>query len=125
MFIVEFIALRLNCHLSTGSSLQRGTRRKSGKNPKCLTDTHFSQPPLYHLKNLLHPQEEHQPEIKSHHFPYHHHHRKSFTICLCRGGGLLKYCNLLVKNYRPAWPEAVKTMERYMCSRYLHHHPLF
>ena len=34
-----------------------------------------------------------------------------------RGGGLLKYCNLLVKNYRPAWPEAVKTMERYMCSR--------
>ena len=36
-----------------------------------------------------------------------------------RGGGLLKYCNLLVKNYRPAWPEAVKTMERYMCSRYI------
>merc|ERR1719347_1697178 len=35
-----------------------------------------------------------------------------------RGGGLLKYCNLLVKNYRPAWPEAVKTMERYMCSRF-------
>lgn len=35
-----------------------------------------------------------------------------------RGGGLLKYCNLLVKNYRPAWPEAVKTSERYMCSRF-------
>jgi len=35
-----------------------------------------------------------------------------------RGGGLLKYCNLLVKNYRPAWPEAVKSMERYMCSRF-------
>ena len=41
---------------------------------------------------------------------------------MCRGGGLLKYCNLLVKNYRPAWPEAVKTMERYMCSRFIHHH---
>ena len=62
MFIVEFIALRLHCHLSTGSSLQRGTQRKSGKTPKCLTDTHLSQPPLYHLKNLLHPQEEHQPQ---------------------------------------------------------------
>ena len=61
MFIVEFIALRLHCHLSTGSLLQRGTRRKSGKNPKCLTDTHFIQPPLYHV-NLLHPQEEHQPK---------------------------------------------------------------
>ena len=24
-----------------------------------------------------------------------------------RGGGLLKYCNLLVKNYRPASPEQV------------------
>jgi len=35
-----------------------------------------------------------------------------------RGGGLLKYCNLLVKNYRPALPEQVKTMERYMCSRF-------
>lgn len=35
-----------------------------------------------------------------------------------RGGGLLKYCNLLVKSYRPAWPEEVKTMERYMCSRF-------
>ncbi|XP_023325840.1 putative nucleotidyltransferase FAM46C [Eurytemora carolleeae] len=35
-----------------------------------------------------------------------------------RGGGLLKYCNLLVKNYRPALPEQVKGMERYMCSRF-------
>merc|ERR1719354_216089 len=35
-----------------------------------------------------------------------------------RGGGLLKYCNLLVKNYRPAVPEQVKNMERYMCSRF-------
>jgi hypothetical protein len=35
-----------------------------------------------------------------------------------RGGGLLKYCNLLVKNYRPAVPEQVKHMERYMCSRF-------
>ena len=35
-----------------------------------------------------------------------------------RGGGLLKYCNLLVKNYRPAAPAQVKSMERYMCSRF-------
>jgi hypothetical protein len=35
-----------------------------------------------------------------------------------RGGGLLKYCNLLAKAYRPAWPEEVKGMERYMCSRF-------
>lgn len=35
-----------------------------------------------------------------------------------RGGGLLKYCNLLCKNYRPAVPEEVKNMERYMCSRF-------
>ncbi len=35
-----------------------------------------------------------------------------------RGGGLLKYCNLLCKGYRPAWPEEVKNMERYMCSRF-------
>jgi len=35
-----------------------------------------------------------------------------------RGGGLLKYCNLLVKNYRPAIPQQVKNMERYMCSRF-------
>jgi len=35
-----------------------------------------------------------------------------------RGGGLLKYCNLLVKAYRPARPEYIKTLERYMCSRF-------
>jgi hypothetical protein len=35
-----------------------------------------------------------------------------------RGGGLLKYCNLLCRGYRPALPEEVKIMERYMCSRF-------
>lgn len=35
-----------------------------------------------------------------------------------RGGGLLKYCNLLVRNYRPANPEYIKSLERYMCSRF-------
>ncbi|TRY76561.1 hypothetical protein TCAL_00139 [Tigriopus californicus] len=35
-----------------------------------------------------------------------------------RGGGLLKYCNLLCKGYKPAQPEQVKNMERYMCSRF-------
>ncbi|GLG96573.1 Protein FAM46A [Gryllus bimaculatus] len=35
-----------------------------------------------------------------------------------RGGGLLKYCYLLVKNYRPARPDYIKTLERYMCSRF-------
>ncbi|XP_017773951.1 PREDICTED: protein FAM46C [Nicrophorus vespilloides] len=35
-----------------------------------------------------------------------------------RGGGLLKYCNLLVKNYRPARPDCIKTLQRYMCSRF-------
>lgn len=35
-----------------------------------------------------------------------------------RGGGLLKYCNLLCRGYSPAWPEEVKNMERYMCSRF-------
>ncbi|XP_068249388.1 terminal nucleotidyltransferase 5C isoform X1 [Palaemon carinicauda] len=35
-----------------------------------------------------------------------------------RGGGLLKYCNLIVKNYEPARPEEIKTLERYMCSRF-------
>nr|CAG4646270.1 EOG090X06J2 [Macrothrix elegans] len=35
-----------------------------------------------------------------------------------RGGGLLKYCNLLVKDYRPANPDQIKTFERYMCSRF-------
>ncbi|CAH1130722.1 unnamed protein product [Ceutorhynchus assimilis] len=35
-----------------------------------------------------------------------------------RGGGLLKYCNLLVKNYRPAHPDYIRSLERYMCSRF-------
>lgn len=35
-----------------------------------------------------------------------------------RGGGLLKYCNLLVKSYRPARPDHIKILERYMCSRF-------
>lgn len=35
-----------------------------------------------------------------------------------RGGGLLKYCNLLVKNYRPAEPDYIKSLQRYMCSRF-------
>lgn len=35
-----------------------------------------------------------------------------------RGGGLLKYCNLLVKDYTPACYKEIKTLERYMCSRF-------
>ena len=35
-----------------------------------------------------------------------------------RGGGLLKYCNLLVKDYQPAKADEIKTLERYMCSRF-------
>lgn len=35
-----------------------------------------------------------------------------------RGGGLLKYCNLLVRNYRPVDHNRIKTLERYMCSRF-------
>lgn len=35
-----------------------------------------------------------------------------------RGGGLLKYCNLLVRGYKAARPEEIKTLERYMCSRF-------
>ena len=35
-----------------------------------------------------------------------------------RGGGLLKYCNLLVKQYKAAQPDYIKTLERYMCSRF-------
>lgn len=36
-----------------------------------------------------------------------------------RGGGLLKYCNLLVKNYRAAEPDYIKSLQRYMCSRFV------
>ncbi|XP_051939016.1 terminal nucleotidyltransferase 5C [Hippocampus zosterae] len=35
-----------------------------------------------------------------------------------RGGGLLKYCNLLVRDFRPASEEEFKGLERYMCSRF-------
>ncbi|XP_048513373.1 terminal nucleotidyltransferase 5C isoform X2 [Athalia rosae] len=35
-----------------------------------------------------------------------------------RGGGLLKYCNLLVRLYRASQPDYIKTLERYMCSRF-------
>ena len=35
-----------------------------------------------------------------------------------RGGGLLKYCNLLVRCYRPVDHNRIKTLERYMCSRF-------
>ena len=35
-----------------------------------------------------------------------------------RGGGLLKYCNLLVRNYVPENYEEIKILERYMCSRF-------
>ena len=35
-----------------------------------------------------------------------------------RGGGLLKYCYLLVKDYTPACFQEIKTLERYMCSRF-------
>ena len=40
--------------------------------------------------------------------------RKPETI---RGGGLLKYCRLLVQGYRPAYPD-LRKVERYMCSRF-------
>ncbi|CAI9734203.1 Hypothetical predicted protein [Octopus vulgaris] len=35
-----------------------------------------------------------------------------------RGGGLLKYCNLLVRRYTPAGNVDIRAMERYMCSRF-------
>ncbi|XP_077202006.1 terminal nucleotidyltransferase 5C [Paroedura picta] len=35
-----------------------------------------------------------------------------------RGGGLLKYSNLLVRNFKPTDREQIKTLERYMCSRF-------
>ncbi|OON22061.1 hypothetical protein X801_02037 [Opisthorchis viverrini] len=35
-----------------------------------------------------------------------------------RGGGLLKYCKLLVEGYRPPEDTDVLSMERYMCSRF-------
>ena len=35
-----------------------------------------------------------------------------------RGGGLLKYCNLLVRGFSAANHVDIRTMERYMCSRF-------
>lgn len=35
-----------------------------------------------------------------------------------RGGGLLKYSNLLVRDFRPMDKDEIKTLERYMCSRF-------
>ena len=35
-----------------------------------------------------------------------------------RGGGLLKYCSLLVNGYRPAYKEKMMSLEPYMCSRF-------
>uniref|UniRef100_A0A8C6TDP4 Terminal nucleotidyltransferase 5C n=1 Tax=Neogobius melanostomus TaxID=47308 RepID=A0A8C6TDP4_9GOBI len=35
-----------------------------------------------------------------------------------RGGGLLKYCNLLVRDFQPSDEEEFKALERYMCSRF-------
>nr|CAG4647914.1 EOG090X06J2 [Moina brachiata] len=51
---------------------------------------------------------------------YHLHHKLIATRSPeeIRGGGLLKYCNLLVKDYRAADPGMIKTLERYMCSRF-------
>ncbi|KAG5858085.1 terminal nucleotidyltransferase 5ba [Anguilla rostrata] len=35
-----------------------------------------------------------------------------------RGGGLLKYCHLLVRGFRAASPAEMKSLQRYMCSRF-------
>jgi hypothetical protein len=35
-----------------------------------------------------------------------------------RGGGLLKYCSLIVRGYRPADVHAIVPLQRYMCSRF-------
>lgn len=35
-----------------------------------------------------------------------------------RGGGLLKYCSLLVNGYKPAYSEKMESLEPYMCSRF-------
>ncbi|XP_038632007.1 terminal nucleotidyltransferase 5C-like [Scyliorhinus canicula] len=35
-----------------------------------------------------------------------------------RGGGLLKYSNLLVREFKPASDSEIKSLERYMCSRF-------
>ncbi|NXU61177.1 TET5A nucleotidyltransferase, partial [Horornis vulcanius] len=35
-----------------------------------------------------------------------------------RGGGLLKYCNLLVRGFKPKSEVDMKALQRYMCSRF-------
>ncbi|XP_062848219.1 terminal nucleotidyltransferase 5ba [Trichomycterus rosablanca] len=35
-----------------------------------------------------------------------------------RGGGLLKYCHLLVRGFRPGSETEMKSLQRYMCSRF-------
>ncbi|KPP61559.1 hypothetical protein Z043_120327 [Scleropages formosus] len=35
-----------------------------------------------------------------------------------RGGGLLKYCHLLVRGFQPASEAEMKSLQRYMCSRF-------
>ncbi|XP_056331655.1 terminal nucleotidyltransferase 5ba [Danio aesculapii] len=35
-----------------------------------------------------------------------------------RGGGLLKYCHLLVRGFRPTSESEMKSLQRYMCSRF-------
>lgn len=51
------------------------------------------------------------------------HHLKNHLIAThnpeeIRGGGLLKYSDLLVRNFRPASEIEIKSLERYMCSRF-------
>nr|XP_020470573.1 protein FAM46A-like isoform X2 [Monopterus albus] len=50
-------------------------------------------------------------------------HLRSKIIATCspeeiRGGGLLKYCHLLVRGFRPSSESQMKNMQRYMCSRF-------
>ncbi|KAJ8247190.1 hypothetical protein GJAV_G00259780 [Gymnothorax javanicus] len=35
-----------------------------------------------------------------------------------RGGGLLKYCSLLTRGFQPAHPAELRSLQRYMCSRF-------
>ncbi|KAL4630617.1 protein FAM46A-like [Arapaima gigas] len=50
-------------------------------------------------------------------------HLRNKVICTrspeeIRGGGLLKYCHLLVRGFRPASTAEMKSLQRYMCSRF-------
>lgn len=51
------------------------------------------------------------------------HHLQHKIICTrnpeeIRGGGLLKYCHLLVRGFRAASESEMKSLQRYMCSRF-------